>query len=200
VGKLDAFASESAFTVIGAPVVSDEATLVRALAGCDAVVALLISTHDLKATDLVSSLVTSCAANEVRRLVFTASEVTAVLEEGEHHTLRQRLMLAVIPLLMRITPYSMADMLKASVLVTRQTDWDWTIVRAPSLRDTPPVGYRFGKVSEITSADTLSRTDYARCLLDSVGESAHHGRILAVKSAFSPQAKDASDRHGRSRT
>lgn len=39
VEKLDGFTSRDGFTVMTAPVVSDEATLTRALAGCDAVAA-----------------------------------------------------------------------------------------------------------------------------------------------------------------
>jgi hypothetical protein len=54
------------------------------------------------------------------------------------------------------------------------------IVRAPTLRETPPVGYRFCKTSEVTSAHVLSREDYAACLLDSLGYPGHHRRTLAV--------------------
>ena len=168
VEKLDEFTGRNGFTLMTAPVVSDEATLTRALAGCDAVVAVLISVRLLKATELVTSLTKATTANGVRRLVFTAGEVTAVREEGEKYTLRQRLMLAVISPITRFTPYSMTDMLKASVLVSQQPNWEWTIVRAPTLRDTPSAGYRFCKISEVSSAHILSREDYAICLLDSL--------------------------------
>jgi putative NADH-flavin reductase len=183
VDKLDEFADRDGFTVTTAPVVSDEATLTRALAGCDAVVAVLITVRRLKATELVRSLAKASAANGVKRLVFTAGEVTAVREEGETYTLRQRLMLAIFPLIARFTPYSMTDMLKASVLVRQQSDWEWTIVRAPTLRETPPQGYRFCMISEITAAHALSREDYAACLLDSLGKPEHHRRTLAVVPA-----------------
>jgi putative NADH-flavin reductase len=175
VEKMDEFTARDGFTVMTAPVVSDEAILTRALAGCDAVVAVLIAVRCLKAT----------AANGVKRLVFTAGEVTAVREVGEAYTLRERLMLAVIPPIMWFTPYSMTEMLKASVLVSQQSDWQWTIVRAPRLRETPPVGYRFCKISEVTSAHALSREDYAACLLDSPGKPEHHRRTLAVVPADS---------------
>jgi putative NADH-flavin reductase len=174
VEKLDEFAARDGFMVMTAAVVSDEVTLARALTGCDAVAAVLVAARRLKATELVTSLAKASAANGVKRLVFTAGEVTAVREEGEEYTLRQRIMLAVIPPLMRLTPYSMTDMLKASVLVSQQSEWEWTIVRAPTLRETPPVGYRFCEISEITSAHTLSREDYAACLLDSLGKPEHH--------------------------
>jgi putative NADH-flavin reductase len=185
VERLDEFTGRDGFAVMTATVVSDEAVLTEALAGCDAVVAVLIAVRHLKATDLVRSLAKVTAANEVKRLVFTAGEVTAVRQEGEVFTLRQRIMQAVIPPITRFTPYSMADMLKASVMVTQQPHWDWTIVRAPTLRDTLPVGYRFCKISEITSAHALSREDYAACLLDSLGNLEHHRRALAVVPADS---------------
>ena len=183
VGKLDEFTGRDGFTVMTAPVVSDEATLTRALTGCDAVVAVLITVRNLKATELMMSLAKATAANGVKRLVFTAGEVTAVREEGEVYTLRQRFMLAVIPPIMWFTPYSMTDILKSSVMIRQQADWEWTIIRAPTLRETPPVGYRFCKISEITSAHVLSREDYAACLLDSLGNPEHHRRTLAVVQA-----------------
>jgi nucleoside-diphosphate-sugar epimerase len=173
VEKLDEFIDRDGFTVMTAPVVSDEATLTQALAGCDAVVAVLIAVRRLKAT----------AASGVRRLVFTAGEVTAVREEGEIYTLRQRFMLAVIPPITWFTPYSMTDMLKASVMVSQRSDWEWTIVRAPTLREIPPVGYRLCEISEVTSAHALSREDYAACLLDSLGNPEHYQRVLAVVPA-----------------
>jgi putative NADH-flavin reductase len=185
VESLDEFSDRDGFTVMTAPVVSDEATLTQALAGCDAVVALLITVRRLKATELVISLAKATAANGVKRLVFTAGEVTAVREEGEVYTLRQRLLLAVVPPILWFTPYSMTDMLKASVLVKQQSDWEWTIIRAPTLRETPPVGYRFCQISEVTSAHSLSREDYAACLLDSLGNPEHHRRTLTVVSADS---------------
>jgi putative NADH-flavin reductase len=181
--KLDAFIDRDGFTVMTAPVVSDEATLTKALTGCDAVVAVLITVRRLKATELVMSLARATAANGVKRLVFTAGEVTAVREEGEGYTLRQHIMRAVIPLITWFTPYSMADMLKASVLIRQQSDWEWTIMRAPTLRETPLVGYRFCKISEVTSAHALSRDDYAACMLDSLGNPEHHRRTLTVAPA-----------------
>ena len=112
--------------------------------------------------------------------MFTAGEATAVREEGEAYTLRQRLMLAVIPAISWFMPYSVTDMLKASVLIRQQSDWEWTIVRAPTLQEIPPVGYRLCEISEITSAHFLSREDYAACLLDSLWKPEHHWRTLAV--------------------
>jgi len=180
VGRLDAFSDRDGFTVTSAPVVSDEATLTQALAGCDAVVAILIAVRRLKATELVTSLAGATTANGVKRLVFTSGEVTAIPETDETLTLRQRILLAVVPPITWFTPYSMGNMLKASRLIRQQPHWGWTIVRAPTLSEAQPVGYRFCKISEITSAHTFSREDYAACLLDSLSNPAHYRRTLAV--------------------
>ena len=183
VGRLGAFSDRDGFTVSSAPVVSDEAILAQALDGCDAVVAILIAVRRLKATALVASLAKATTINGVKRLVFTSGEVTAVPEADETLTLRQRIMMAVVPPITWFTPYSMGDMLKASMLIRQQSDWEWTIVRAPTLRDAQPEGYRLCKISEITAAHTFSREDYAACLLDSLGNPAHHRRALAVVAA-----------------
>jgi putative NADH-flavin reductase len=185
VDKLDEFGERDGFTVLTAPVVSDGATLTRALAGCDAAVAILISVRRLKATALVSSLARATAANGVKRLAFTAGEVTAVREAGETFTARQRLLLAVARAISWFTPFSVNDMVKSSELVRQQADWEWTIVRAPTLRDTPPTGYQFCKISDVTSAHVLSREDYAACLLDVLVSDEHRRRTLTVVPAAS---------------
>ena len=181
--KLDAFAGRDEFKMMTAPVVSGEATLTRALSDCDAVVAILFAVRRLKATELVTSLASAAAANGVKRMVFTAGEVTAGLEEGEVYTFRQRLMLAVAPPLTWLSPYSVTDMIEASVMIRQQPDWEWTIVRAPRLYDKPAREYRLCKISEVTASHALSRKDYAACMLDSMTESEHHRRTLTVVPA-----------------
>ena len=118
----------------------------------------------------------------MKRLVFTAGEMTAVREDDEAFTLRQWLLGVLGRLVSLLTPYSMRDMVKASVLVRQQSDWEWTIVRAPTLRDTPSLGYEFCKISDVTSAHSLSREDYAACLLDSLGNPEHYHSMLKVVS------------------
>jgi putative NADH-flavin reductase len=178
--RLKEFADNDGCTVITAPVVSDPATLIQALAGCDAVVAILISVHHLKATELVRSLVKATAANGVKRLVFTAGEFTAVPEKNETFTLRQWIMLRVFTLMTWFTPYSMTDMIKSSVLIRQQPDWDWTIVRAPTLTEKPGAGYRLCEINEVTAKHALSREDYAACMLDSLENPDHYRRALTV--------------------
>ena len=178
--KLAEFHGREGFELVTAPAVPDREMLTRALAGCDAVVALLISVRQLKATALVTALAEAGAVHGVTRMVFTAGEVTAVAEPGEVYTLRQRLMLALLPSITQITPFSMADMLKASALVREQPGLEWTIVRAPTLRDTPAAGYRLCDVSEVRSSDVLSREDYAACLLDCIENPDYHRRTLTV--------------------
>jgi methylmalonyl-CoA mutase cobalamin-binding subunit len=97
VEKLDEFTAHDGFTVMTAPVVSDEATLTQALAGCDAVVAVLIAVRRLKASELVKSLAKATAANGVKRVVFTAGEITAVREEGEAYNLDDQILRASRP-------------------------------------------------------------------------------------------------------
>ena len=181
--RLKEFADNDGCTVSTAPVVSDLAALTHALAGCDAVVAVLISAGNLKATELVRSLAKATAANGVKRLVFTAGEVTAVPEKDEASSLRQRIMLPVFTLLSRFTPYSMTDMIKSSVLVRQQPDWDWTIVRAPTLNEEPGAGYRLCEINEVTAKHALSREDYAACMLDSLDNPEHYRRALTVVPA-----------------
>jgi putative NADH-flavin reductase len=183
VTKLDEFKGCDGFTVWASSAVSDEAMLTKALAGCDAVVGVPMTVHQLKATTLVESLKAAAAVNGVQRLVFTAGEVTVAPEEGEALTLRQRLMLPGYSLLLCFLPYSLADMRKATAAIRRQSEWEWTIVRAPTLTDTPAAGYKFCSLSEITWKHVLPRADYAACLLDSLTEPKHHRRTLTVVSA-----------------
>jgi putative NADH-flavin reductase len=183
IGKLEAFEGRKGFARISAAAVSDAAVLTRALAGCDGVVAVLISVRQLKASELVDSLARAACANGINRLVFTAGEVTAEPATEETLTRRQRFMLAFLPQIARLTPYDMRDMLAASLAVRRQPGWQWTIVRAPTLTDAPPAGYRLCTISEITSKDALSREDYAACLIDSLENPAHHQRLLSVVAA-----------------
>lgn len=183
VEKLEEFADREGFARVTAPVVSDRAMLARALVGCDAVVVVLMSVRDLKATELVASLAHAMAANRVERVVFTAGEVTAVPEEGETFTRRQRFLLALARAISWLTPFSVTDMVAASADIAEQPGWAWTIVRAPTLREAPAAGYRWAELSDVTSAHALSRADYAASMLDSLGMPGHHRRILTVLPA-----------------
>jgi len=179
-GRLKAYSDNDGFTLVTAPVVSDAAVLSQALSGCDAVIAILLSVRRLRATELVTSLAKATAANRIRRLVFTAGEVTAALEKGETFTRRQQIMLRLFPVIAWFTPFSMTDMIESSVLVRQQSDWDWTIVRAPTLNEKPGVGYRLCEIHEVTAKHALPREDYAACMLDSLGNPDHYRRSLTV--------------------
>lgn len=178
--KLKDFIGHKDVTLMHTPVISDETLLTQALTGCDASVVVMISVQRLKATKLISSLVKATSSNGIKRLVFTAGEVTAICEMGEKFTLRQRLMRAIAPAILYLTPYSMTDMLEASVMIHQQHHWEWTIMRAPTLIESPSVGYRFCDISEVTSKHALSREDYATCLLDSLVDPGHHRCTLTV--------------------
>lgn len=179
-GSLKECTADAGCVVITAPVVSDAPTLVRALAGCDAVIAIVISVKDLKATELVRSLAGAAAATGVKRFVFTAGEMTAAPEPEDRPNLRQRVLLRLFTFLLRFTPYSLTDMIQASVLVRQQPGWDWTIMRAPTLSDGPATGYRFCRLDEVTSKQVLSREDYAASMLDSLKTPEYAGRTLTV--------------------
>lgn len=193
-GKLGAFAGQDGYKGVAAPVVSDAAMLTRALTGCDAVAAISISVGRLKATELVDSLVRATGANGITRVVFSAGEVTAVPEPGEKFTIRQRMMKAAGLLISMVTPYSMADMIAASETVRRQTQWKWNIVRAPTLVDAAPAGYRYCGLWEITSTHSLARKDYAAALIDTLADPESPRRALTVtaldKTAPSPMIVD----------
>ncbi len=192
VHRLAEFRGHDRLTTQAAAVISDEAALTRALAGCDAVVAVLLSVRKLRATALVRSLAKAGAVTGVHRLVFTAGEVTAIREPGERFTARQWALRFLGPLISAVTPYSMTDMIRASTLVRAQSGWAWTIVRAPTLRDTPATGYRLCALSDVTATHALSRADYAACLLDSIPHAAHHQRTLTVVPADMGQRSDGS--------
>ena len=181
-GKLNGFAHSPGFSLITASSVVDASALHQALSGADAALVILIAVHDLKASALVAALADASAATGCRRVVFTAGEITAIPGPDERQTLRQRMMLAVFGPLMALTPYSLRDMRDASRQI-QQIDWDWTIIRAPTLIDAPPAGYRLGALDAVRGADRLSRADYASCLIDSVAEPGHHRRLLTVLPA-----------------
>lgn len=183
VGKLDEFVGRDGFSAIFAPVVSNREILTQALVGCYAVVAVPISVGRLRATDLVRALAKAAAANGVRRFVFTAGEVTVDPETDEKPTLRQRLMLPGFTFVTWFTPYSLTNMRRASAMIKLQRQWAWTIVRAPTLTDGPPVGYRLCGLSEVTSKHVLSRKDYAACLLHVLQQQNYCQRTLTVLSA-----------------
>lgn len=183
---LGEFVGHLAFSMATAPVVSDEATLTRALEGCDAVVAVPIAVKKLKATDLVASLVAATAARGISRVVFTAGEITVRPAPDERFTTRQKLMNALLPPLLALTPYSLYDMVAASDLAMAQEAWDWTFVRASTLHERPAEGYRFCDLSDVKSKFGLAREDYAAALLDSLGNPEHHRRRVTVTSATDP--------------
>ena len=179
-GKLDEFSKSSRLSIFSAPVISDEGILLDALEGCDAVVVIMMAAGKLKATDLVSSLARASQKYGIKRLVFTAGEITVVREPDERYTNRQKLMLAVAGILMWLSPFSLTDMRRASLMIRMQNNWEYTIVRAPTLVNKPSTGYDFCDIWEVTSSHALSREDYASCLLDSLTVMEHCRKTLTV--------------------
>jgi putative NADH-flavin reductase len=185
--KLEAFHGEEGFTLFTAALVSEVQMLERALAGCDAVITVSISVRDTKMTQVVNALARAASVNGITRTLFSAGEVTVRKNPEEAFTLRQRLMMALVPAVIRLTPYSVSDMLRASDMVKAQAGWNWTIIRAPTLVDArigdPGEEYRLGRIDEVTARHKLSRQAYANSLLDSVANADHYKRMLAVLPA-----------------
>ena len=69
----------------------------------------------LRATQLVRGLADAADATGTTKFTFTAGEVTAVPDAGETMTRRQRLMLTLLPPLLRITPVSMAETIRDGI-------------------------------------------------------------------------------------
>lgn len=181
--KLADFRSRPGFSLFTAAAVTDTGVLQQALQEADAALVILITVHELKATDLIDALGRASAATGCRRFVFTAGEITAVPAAGEREARRQRWMLRLFSLLVALTPYSLRDVRDASRQIQQHDDWDWTIIRAPTLIDAAPIGYRLDTLDAVSSRDQLPRTDYADCLLDAIAEPRHHQRLLTVRPA-----------------
>jgi putative NADH-flavin reductase len=177
--RLSPYREDRRLSIFTAPVVSSRQLLAEALRGCDAVVGVSISVRRLKASELVDSLISTIATNSLRRVVLTAGEVTVDREPSERYTSRQWFLRAFVPPLLAVTPYSMTDMIHAGRLL-RQSDLNWTIIRAPTLTDQPAGGYRFCELHEVTAKHALSRADYAAALLDVIDKPQHHRQTLTV--------------------
>lgn len=184
--KLADFRSRPGFSLRTADAVTDDGVLQQALQEADAALVILITVHELKATELIDALGRASAATGCRRFVFTAGEITAVPSAGERETQRQRWMLRLFSLLVALTPYSLRDVRDASRQIQQHDDWDWTIVRAPTLIDAAPVGYRLDALDAVRGRDQLSRADYAACLLDAITEPRHYQCLLTVRPAAPP--------------
>lgn len=179
-GKLDAYRSVPGFTRFTGPQVSDPQTLRRALEGCDAAAAILMSVRGLRATDMVRAMQQVADAGGPRHVVFTSGEVTFVPEADERFTFRQRLLSVFAQLVTALSPYSVSDMLRASRRV-RDHDWQWTAVRAPTLYDGEPAGYVRCALSDIDAKHRLTRRDYAAALLDALDDPQAVRRAVTVR-------------------
>lgn len=65
-------------------------------------------------------------------------------------------------------------MMEASVMAGQQSDWVRTVVPDLVLHEKPPLGYRFCKISEVSSAHCLSLEDYTACLIDCLENHEYH--------------------------
>ena len=94
-------------------------------------------------------------ATNVRRLVAVSAHGAAESRDRSLYSL----------LLWASVKHKMQDKEVMEELI-RQSDVDWTIVRPPALKDTPPTGgYRTGNDLRITVTSSVSRADLADFLV-----------------------------------
>jgi len=120
VAKLVEISKNRKLSIFSAPIISDVGMLNEALAACDGVVVIMMAAGKLKATELVSSLESAALRNGIKRFAFTAGEITVVKEQNEQFTFRQKVMLAFAGAIMWLSPFSLTDMRKASLMIRMQ--------------------------------------------------------------------------------
>lgn len=174
--RLDDYQDQPGFTLFTAERVSDAEILQQAVdLGCEAAIVISVSIRHLRASDIVRNLY----AAGIRRVVLTAGEITAGRDSGERFTFRHRVMFAIFGPILWVLPISLRDMIRAGEL-TRTLDWNWTIVRAPTLTEGKASGYRACQLDQVTGHDRLSRRDYATALLDILADHTTYGRSITV--------------------
>ncbi|WP_431956712.1 NAD(P)-dependent oxidoreductase [Nocardia lijiangensis] len=113
-------------------------------------------------TDAALSIAKAMETTEVQRLILVSNSA-GIAGPGDDWFTR----FVVKPLILRrLLRHSLADM-AAAEQVARDTDLDWTIVRAPQLTDKAGKGaYRTALDRNVTFGIRISRDDLAACMLD----------------------------------
>ncbi|MEV0030631.1 NAD(P)-binding oxidoreductase [Nocardia sp. NPDC050793] len=113
-------------------------------------------------TDAALSIAKAMETTEVQRLILVSNSAR-IAGPGDDWFTR----FVVKPLILRrLLRHSLADMAAAEQVV-RDTDLDWTIVRAPQLTDKTGKGsYRTALDRNVTFGIRISRDDLASCMLD----------------------------------
>ncbi|WP_433524998.1 NAD(P)-dependent oxidoreductase [Nocardia pseudovaccinii] len=124
------------------------------------------------ATDAALAITAAMASVGVLRLILISNSAR-IAGPGDDWCTR----FVVKPLILRpLLRHSLDDM-AAAEQVTRDTELDWTIVRAPQLTDGPAKGsYRTAVDRNVTFGIRISRADLATCLIDLAADpqSIHH--------------------------
>ncbi|MFI7668170.1 NAD(P)-dependent oxidoreductase [Nocardia sp. NPDC049526] len=124
------------------------------------------------ATDAALAITKAMASVGVRRLILISNSAR-IAGPGDDWCTR----FVVKPLILRpLLRHSLDDM-AAAEQATRDTELDWTIVRAPQLTDRPAKGsYRTAVDRNVTFGIRISREDLATCLLELAADprSIHH--------------------------
>jgi len=107
-------------------------------------------------------IVVAMHKNNVKRFIRLGSLPFGVFAEGDKMNIGRQLMASLAKALMGAT----VDDERQSVRLTKQSELDWTVVRAPFLNNQPAKGsYRIGHLG-IDAGSSITRTDLAAFVLD----------------------------------
>jgi len=158
--------------------VTDPTTIAAAIAGHDAVLSALGAPVGRAPVSLYSvgtaNILATMAQHNVRRIVCVSAGGTHPGKDPNNPVFFEYV---VAPLLLgRIFDdmRRMEDLLMAS-------NTDWTIVRPPALRDTPPTKiYRVAPAYSLPKGWQIGRADLADFILDTLDGNGYHRQALAI--------------------
>jgi putative NADH-flavin reductase len=158
--------------------VLDQASVERAVAGSDAVVSVL-GVADRKPTTVfsegVGTMLRAMKAGAVRRIVALSADG---VEENPNVNIGQRLVTKLI--VARIFRSRWDDMRRMERELAG-SDTDWTVIRAPGLKDGDRTGkYRISNGAPIANASRISRADLADYIVTHLYDPASHRMVVGV--------------------
>jgi uncharacterized protein YbjT (DUF2867 family) len=180
VRRPDAVVAEApGLVVVEADVTDPQTSLLPAVEGVDAVLSAL-GTRDRGPTDVYSlgarRIVDAMHSAGVRRFVCISSEG---LEIPVGTPLLQRLVTRHV--VQRLYKNAYADMRVMEALL-EASSIQWTVVRAPMLRDGASSGYRVALDGPLPGGGTLRRSELAEFMLDCIDQPDTFGRRARVAS------------------
>ena len=145
--------------------ITDFAKVEETIRGTDAVVSLIGaasgSPNNIKVL-ATEHIITAMHKNNLKRFIRLGSAIFGVFAEDDKLNLGRRLMASLAKTVMGV----IVDDERRSVSLTKQSDLDWTVVRAPFLNNQPPKGtYRVGHLG-IDAGSHVTRTDLAAFVMD----------------------------------